>query len=70
MNLDNLGLARKLTGAIALLLAAMLLIGGYTFFRADTIARETNEQIAQADALIRKSVLEEIADAHLRSESR
>jgi len=57
MNLNNLGLARKLTGAIALLLAAMLLIGGFTFYRADRIAREASEAVAASQTLIRKSVL-------------
>ena len=56
MNLNNIGLARKLTGAIALLLAAMLLIGGFTFYRADRIAREASSSVEQAQMLIRKSV--------------
>ena len=56
MNLNNIGLARKLTGAIALLLAAMLLIGGFTFYRADRIASEASSSVEQAQMLIRKSV--------------
>src|SRR6218665_1893923 len=56
MNLNNLGLARKLTGAIALLLAAMLLIGGFTLYRADRISSEASVAIDQAQLLIRKSV--------------
>jgi len=56
MNLNNLGLARKLTGAIALLLAAMLAIGGFTLYRAQAIERQASEAIEQAQTLIRKSV--------------
>jgi len=56
MNLDNLGLARKLSGAIALLLAAMLIIGGFTLYRADRIAKEASAAVDQAQTLIRKSV--------------
>jgi len=56
MNLNNLGLARKLTGAIALLLAAMLAIGGFTLLRAQAIERQASEAIEQAQTLIRKSV--------------
>uniref|UniRef100_UPI00097C53AF methyl-accepting chemotaxis protein n=1 Tax=Pelomonas sp. KK5 TaxID=1855730 RepID=UPI00097C53AF len=57
MNLNDIPLARRVTGAIAILLAAMLLIGGYIFHRANVIADEASEATAQAQALIRKSVL-------------
>jgi methyl-accepting chemotaxis protein len=56
MNLNNIGLARKLTGAIVLLLIAMLLIGGFTLWRGQVIAREAGLAIEQAQDLIRKSV--------------
>ncbi|MDC6166351.1 MULTISPECIES: methyl-accepting chemotaxis protein [unclassified Roseateles] len=56
MNLNNLGLARKLSGAIALLLLAMLLVGGLTLYRGQVIAREANTAIDQAQDLIRQSV--------------
>ena len=56
MNLNNIGLARKLTGAIVLLLLAMLLVGGFTLYRGQVIAREAAAEIEQARELIRKSV--------------
>ncbi|HEX2011652.1 MAG TPA: methyl-accepting chemotaxis protein, partial [Roseateles sp.] len=56
MNLNNIGLARKLNGAIALLLLAMLLVGGFTLWRGQVIARAAGAEIDQARELIRKSV--------------
>ena len=55
MNLKDIGLARKLTAAILLLLAAMLLVGGFALYRGQVIALETNAAIADAHELIRKS---------------
>jgi methyl-accepting chemotaxis protein len=56
MNLNNLALARKLSGAIALLLTAMLLIGGATLYRAQRIEKEASEAIRHSQELMRKSV--------------
>jgi methyl-accepting chemotaxis protein len=56
MNFNNLPLARRLTGSIALLLAAMLMIGGYTLYRANRISAEASQAMESAQLLIRKSV--------------
>jgi methyl-accepting chemotaxis protein len=56
MNLNNLGLARKLSGAIALLLLAVLLVGGLTLYQAQLITRESNAVTLAAQELTRKSV--------------
>ncbi len=56
MNLNNLPLAQRLTGAIAMLLVAMLLIGGYTLHRANQIAADASAAMEQSQTLIRKSV--------------
>ncbi|MDY0747828.1 methyl-accepting chemotaxis protein [Paucibacter sp. R3-3] len=56
MNLNDIPLARRVTTAIAILLVAMLLIGGYTMHRANVIADEASAATKQAQSLIRKSV--------------
>jgi len=56
MNFSNLGLARKLSGAIALLLLAMLLVGSFTLYRGQVISTRANETVALSQDLIRQSV--------------
>jgi len=56
IKLKNMRLARKLTGAVALLLIAMLIVGGVTMYRAQQIEREAGEAISQAQTLMRKSI--------------
>ncbi|OWQ93396.1 hypothetical protein CDN99_02640 [Roseateles aquatilis] len=56
MRLNDLPLARKLNGAIVLLILAMLVIAGATLVRNDTITHEATTAINDAQDLIRKSV--------------
>ncbi|HEY1091992.1 MAG TPA: HAMP domain-containing protein, partial [Burkholderiaceae bacterium] len=56
MKLNQIGIARTLTGAVALLLAAMLVIGSLALNRSQSIARNAAAEVDAADALIRQSL--------------
>ena len=56
MNVFAPGLARRLSTAIALLLVAMLLVGGFVLYRGQVITTRANETIDLAQDLIRQSV--------------
>jgi methyl-accepting chemotaxis protein len=56
MNLMNLSVARKLWGAILLLLLAMLVVSGLALQRALSVEREAMAEVVKAHELVEKSV--------------